>query len=528
METVKYQARLTSMVKVTVYNCYIKVDTKDTDILASIYRHFSVPQEGYWFSPLYKQGRWDGKRHFFSRVTRKLPTGLLPELENFLERPYTFLDKRKPLKKVKAVTKLGEYDLTSKAFSYQGEAVQECLAAGRGVLDLATNSGKTIVAAAIIKSLNLPTLFVAGTKDIVLQTEEVFERVLEREISVLGAGRKELGYITVCTAQSLIRLVKGKMKELSHFEVIFFDETHHSSSDTWYKIALSIPARYRFGLSGTAFAGKNDKDWRLIGATGPLIKHVSNAELIERGVSAKPNVVFVEAEVKEPVSGDYLTVVKEGIVNDVVRNCQIHAMSFALLKRDQNVLILTPRKVHGLNLFNMIRQHDDKFNVFFNHGSLHAHARKKNLEKFKEEGGVMIATTIYDEGVDIPQINALILAFGGKSKRKVLQRIGRALRRKIDGENVVTIYDFWDHHNEYLERHSRGRLNLYLGEGFEVTGANDRVEQWVESNKKRQNRELTGRKPLKVGNTTEVSIKRVSRQDLIRRKLRRFQERKVG
>ena len=151
--------------------------------------------------------------------------------------------------------------------------------------------------------------------------------------------------------------------------------------------------------------------------------------------------------------------------------------------------------------------------------------RKKNLDAFKKDGGVMIATTIYDEGIDIPQVNVLILAFGGKSRRKVLQRIGRALRKKESRENVVVIVDFWDHHNKYLLNHSKGRLNLYRDEGFEVVGANDRVKQWMESVRRPKNRELTAKTAPKPIRSTDPIMKPRTRQELIRKKMQAFKER---
>jgi len=81
---------------------------------------------------------------------------------------------------------------------------------------------------------------------------------------------------------------------------------------------------------------------------------------------------------------------------------------------------------------------------------------------------ILIATVIVDEGLDIPRIGTLVLASGKKSKRCYLQRIGRSLRRKSSGENIVYIYDFMDKGNKYLEKHSKLRKKLYEAEGFDI------------------------------------------------------------
>ena len=89
------------------------------------------------------------------------------------------------------------------------------------------------------------------------------------------------------------------------------------------------------------------------------------------------------------------------------------------------------------------------------------------VERLKRGELAIIASTIFDEGVDIPEVGSLILAVGGKSTIKTLQRVGRALRPK-KGENEVEIYDFIDWGNKYLLSHSRQRLQDYMDEGFHI------------------------------------------------------------
>jgi len=79
----------------------------------------------------------------------------------------------------------------------------------------------------------------------------------------------------------------------------------------------------------------------------------------------------------------------------------------------------------------------------------------------------IIATVIFDEGIDIPEIRTIILAGGGKSPIKNLQRLGRGLR-KTDGKNEVEIVDFYDRGTRWLLSHSRERKNLWENQGFTV------------------------------------------------------------
>lgn len=97
----------------------------------------------------------------------------------------------------------------------------------------------------------------------------------------------------------------------------------------------------------------------------------------------------------------------------------------------------------------------------------------KDRQFAKQEIGksyqVLIATGIFDEGVDMPLLDAGIMAGGGQSKIKSIQRVGRILRPKPTGSNEVFIIDFKDTGNKYLLRHSAERLQAYEDEGFAVS-----------------------------------------------------------
>ena len=489
-----------STLKLEVGVRYTKVITQSDEILRSIDERFAVDVPGRWFAPAFKEGHWDGKVHYFNQGRQRLPTGLLPRLRKFLATNHQYknpniVDHRLSGDYPDPVLQLGGFDLTAAAYDYQAVAVKESLAAQRGVLELATNAGKTIVAASIIETLRLPTLFICGTRDIVFQTEAVFKGALsERDIAVLGAGHKDMGMVTICTIQALHRLVKMRLTDLLVFEVVFFDECHHSSSDTWFRSGMALGAPWRFGLSGTAFDGTNDKDYRLISVTGERIKGISNAELIERGVSAVPTVTFHASASSGsiPFKTDYNDVVRFCITQNEARNKQICDLAQA---GGGCVLILTPRTQHAQILWEMLKDRD--VTVWYNHGRIPPHFRQKNLQDFRK-GGVMVATSIYDEGIDVPEVSTLILALGGRSKRKVLQRIGRALRKKQRGDNTVDVVDFYDPQHPYLRSHSCDRLRIYQAEGFKVEAGCDDSKLWMTGLERSARRRLV-RKTKKGG-----------------------------
>jgi superfamily II DNA or RNA helicase len=132
-------------------------------------------------------------------------------------------------------------------------------------------------------------------------------------------------------------------------------------------------------------------------------------------------------------------------------------------------LILVTRIDHGLELQKMIEG-----SVFIS-GSDTTEFRQETIQKMRESKfGVYIATTIFDEGVDIPSVDTVILAAGGKSHVRLLQRIGRGMRHK-EGLNQLIIHDFLDDTNMYLLSHSEERIDTYAKEGFQKFIDNDKT-----------------------------------------------------
>ena len=81
------------------------------------------------------------------------------------------------------------------------------------------------------------------------------------------------------------------------------------------------------------------------------------------------------------------------------------------------------------------------------------------MDEFRQRGGVLIGT-VFGEGIDLPRLDTVIMAAGGKSERLVIQRMGRALR-PFDGKQRARIIDFLDQDGGMLERHSRQRMEVY-------------------------------------------------------------------
>lgn len=365
---------------------------------------------------------------------------------------------------------------------YQIESVEAGILEGRGIFALATNAGKSAVACSLIKTIGQPTLYIVHLKVLLEQMAETLCKALPHlSIGIIGKGQYDLtedNDVIVAMMQSLgsmLRSSEGR-SEFKHYlsprPVIIIDECHHLRGSTLVKILRCSNAYYRFGLSGTPEGTEVGDLMRLQAYTGPILKRIKNQELIGRGISAKPTVIVIDADftAEENYSrfgpNEWRDCYNQGIVYNTKRNAHIIETARQSANQGKPTLIFVNEVKHGLQLKTLLEECGETFHFLF--GAVDDYTRNRIKNSFASNSlPILIASPIFDEGVDVPAIKSAILAGGGKSPIKALQRIGRALRKK-DIDNTVGIYDFSDHHSNILFRHFKQRLRVYRNEGFEV------------------------------------------------------------
>jgi superfamily II DNA or RNA helicase len=145
------------------------------------------------------------------------------------------------------------------------------------------------------------------------------------------------------------------------------------------------------------------------------------------------------------------------IVESRARNRAIAAQAGQWAAEGLSVLILVNQTAHGQELLELLPE------AHFVHGGLESGVRRRCLEDLERKlRPILIATTLADEGLDVPSLDAVILAGGGKSATRTYQRIGRTLR-PAPGKTHARVLDFFDD-LPYLRQHSQARLNLYRQE----------------------------------------------------------------
>jgi len=412
----------------------------------------------------YKKLEWrGGKPKYFTyrlvyKNSLKFYTGLLPYLNEHFDinligqKPARFPERPLTLPRLEGI----------KFYRDQVKVFRQAMSKSRGVIKAPTGSGKTVLGAGLIRMYNpVNCFFLVHTQDLLYQTREEFERLLGQDVGIVGDGQYQLRPVTVATVQSM---GIEELKRLDFVDMVIVDECHHASGGMYRKVLNRMyRAGVRYGLTATPRKDEEGAMWTRA-VLGEQIASVSTKELVDKGRLAKPEVMFYKVPWHKDIAvlSGYRQVYNKGIIYYQARN-RIICDVVKELKRNGSVLVHVKEVKHGeeLERFGAVR---------FVHGGTDVDIRMKVKEALKRKTELAVCCTdVWGEGTDIPSLDAIVFAGGGLSEIKVLQKIGRGLRKK-KGRNVVRVVDFVDMQHEYLRRHSRERYRIYEDEGWEISG----------------------------------------------------------
>lgn len=457
---------------------------------------------------------WDGRKSMYDNRQHIFLTGLLPTVTAMLRAAkvqHEVLDARKqPQVLIEPHHfQLGDISL----YDYQQDAVRAffrgsgtaCMS-GRGIERCATGSGKTEIAAGITKVVleSIPSanvLFLTHRSELLNQTAARFAKRLPqyaKHIGKVGNQNFKLAKITVATVQTLDRVLsryEDMLKDPKEFSVeaqreiksryanvksllegttlLIIDEAHRSGSKQFSRPAgMCINACFRCALTATAFMKSNPADNLMLqGIAGPIVADVASGGLIADGTLARP--LFKFQAIDHPSNLKALKVWRDiyehGIVRNEYRNKFIALQTKKLVEMGKHPLIIVSEVQHGMLVSAMLAAMG--ISGVFLQGMDKVEARQTQLNNLsKGLIDFVIATNILDEGVDVKEIDAIVLAAGGKAPIALFQRVGRAIRKKEEN-NYAIIIDFIDKQHPKLLEHSMHRYNLVKNEnGFTVLG----------------------------------------------------------
>lgn len=349
---------------------------------------------------------------------------------------------------------------------YQERAVSAMLRVTHGTIVVPCGGGKTRIGIGAIARVRTPALVLVHTLDLAEQWRSELRALLGLEAGFIGDGEATPAPITVAVVQALIRWKRPRLDAfLAGFGLVLLDEAHHVAAPVFHEVVDHCPARYRFGL--TATPEREDGLTLLLELfLGPPVATVTHDELVAAGVLKLPEVRTVETEFSFDYFGadDYARLL-DALVHDVERNELIAGLVAAEASEGHLCLVLSGRVDHCEDLCARIRQLGPAAQLLT--GSVKK-ARRTELLAAARAGGVpvLVATTLADEGLDLPSLSRVFLTYPGRARGRTLQRLGRLMRTHPGKEDAV-LFDFVDRKVPVLRRHHIERRRLYR----EVLGA---------------------------------------------------------
>lgn len=274
--------------------------------------------------------------------------------------------------------------------------------------------------------------------------------------------------------------------DMSDRQILIVDECKHAAAPMWRRIVEQCDRRW--GFDASPFGDDTEKNAQLRSLFGEELFEVNRSEVGPRLVQGRILMVdasddcgpAIDAEIERltekmkrqatftglsdldiKIRATGLAVNEIGIRQNAARNAAI--VRLAQQHREQPVLVLVNAIEHGEQLACGIGSGARAVSA-----DLGKKARREAMDAVKSGAcKCLVATSLGDEGLDLPMLEVLILASGGKSKIKAEQRTGRVLRawgEKTEG----IVYDFLDLQHRTMAAHSRKRQALYRSLGYRI------------------------------------------------------------
>ena len=308
--------------------------------------------------------------------------------------------------------------------------------------------------------LRTPTLILVHTLDLAEQWLGELKDKLGLDAGLIGDGEERPAPVTVAVIQALVRWEPAKLDAfLGGFGLLILDEAHHVAASTFHSVVDRCPARYRLGLTATPEREDGLTPLLDLFLGAPLVT-VTHDELVAAGVLTVPDIHSIETDFQYVYTGaeDYAPMLA-AVACDPARNALIveHVVSEA--RTGHVCLVLSGRIDHCHTLAAAIEAEGVSAAVLT--GEVKRAVRKELLDRARAgELAVIVATSLADEGLDLPRLSRVFLAYPGRARGRTVQRLGRLMRPHAEKTDAA-LFDFVDRKVPLLRRHHLERRKLY-------------------------------------------------------------------
>ena len=477
----------------------------DPGIAQGLSEYFSFFVPGYKYMKLYKRKIWDGKIRLFNVNSHELPAGLYPFVEEFCKRNnYSLLTKSSDYgslldKDEQDPNQIYEYikdlKLTSRGQSieirdYQFDAVMKALNLNRCVLLSPTGSGKSLIIYCLSQiwlkyltdGFRYPksgrVLIVVPTTSLVEQMQKDFVDygLNEKAVHKIYSGKDKDNIessIVISTWQSIYKLPQ---EWFNQFGMVIGDECHGFKSKSLTDIMNKCTeAKYRIGTTGTL---DNAQVHHLVlqGLFGKIHRVTTTKALQDNNTLAKLDINIIILKYNEEIRKSLGKVTYQDEIDWIVKNKSRNTFirNLALDASGNTLVLFNFVEKHGKPLFDMINDKaEEDRKIFYVSGEVETSDREAIREITEKQKNAIIVASLgtFSTGINIKNLHNIIFASPSKSQIKVLQSIGRGLRKADDGR-ITRLYDIADDlqtksRKNYAILHSEERVKIYNKEKFD-------------------------------------------------------------
>jgi len=466
----------------------IKIEGLDIDARKALVKAFKYDIPYARYLPAVRLGRWDGKVSYF-QLGGSTYVNLLPDIIPLLERfDYDIeLDDRREYSTTFEFAQVTEQSYSDRLWpknhpaegqpillrDYQVEIINNFLTNPQCIQEVATGAGKTIMTAALSDAVSRygRSIVIVPNKSLVTQTEKDYIN-MGLDVGVYFGDRKEYGRThTICTWQSLNNLMKNTKNGVGDCTIqefiedvicVIVDEVHMAKADALKTLLTGVMSRVpiRWGLTGTVPKELFESQALLV-SLGPVISRLSASTLQDAGVLANCHVNIVQL-VDHVEYADYQAELKYLLEE----SGRLDTMSSLIQRVNEtgNTLVLVDRTECGRQLVERLGDH-----AVFVSGATKAKVRQEEYDEIAVSDGKIIVATygVAAVGINIPRIFNLVLIEPGKSFVRVIQSIGRGIRKAEDKDHV----QIWDITStcKFARRHLNKRKVFYKEANYPFT-----------------------------------------------------------
>lgn len=384
---------------------------------------------------------------------------------------------------------------------YQEPAVEALERCYQGILIAPPGAGKTEMALETLARIGQPTLWITHKQDLLVQ---VRDRAVSRlglspkDIGIIGRGKETIGkFLTIGLVQTL------RNRDLSQWSdrwgVVVVDECHHVPAYTFRQVVHQLPAKRRYGLTGTPNRADGLHPMMEL-YIGPIVHRIEPEVVREAGGTITPRHKTISTGVRSEVWDRYEQEVREWemlceqlalegmgdqappkprlpwneLIEDLLTNVERNARIVHVLAQwapGHSNLVLTGRVSHAMELRERLAEVNPALKSEIIHHGMGLTRRHEAVDAMRRgELDILFAVDIPKEGLDIPRLDRIYFTAGGKDPIMIKQSVGRIQRPHPEKDDALVV-DFVDFDIPIMRIHFFQRCKLYRELGMDVGGS---------------------------------------------------------